>query len=523
MARLLESKSLASMVIITIGIFYAATLREGHDWGGDFSQYILHARNIAEGRPYLDIGYIVNIFSFVAPDKYPPVFPILLAPVYLFYGLDLIALKLVVVASFCMSLLFIHKSFRVNLSRSATSLLLLVVGFNPVFWSFKDYVLSDFTFMMFSFMSLCMMQRSYDLNSSDCSSIKNIEKIWSIILLGIVMYLAYGTREVGLVLPLTILTYELLTLRKITKVSLISISVFAVFVMLQHYALKGSYISPIIENNIAQLANDHSKSVIAFNNWDFLSFDITHILRQIRHYSSLILEFWMPDRVMELSVWSLPGWILFWSFNLLALIGYTLAIWKKNTVLEIFPAGYMAVLILFGGSQGIRYLLPVLPFLIYYAFLAVMAIKIPNIIKIRNTSTSLFCLAIFLLYAPYISAKKDQIIEAGISSPQAIELWSYINDKTGPDDTFLFAKPRVLSLLTERNASAYPSNPDPEFIIQYLNAIDADYLVVGDISWGGKALKNHSKNMFYNSRTESFYSLTFKNDYFKVYRYNNQN
>ena len=32
--------------------------------------------------------------------------------------------------------------------------------------------------------------------------------------------------------------------------------------------------------------------------------------------------------------------------------------------------------------------------------------------------------------------------------------------------TILFVKPRVLTLLTERTASGYPSNPDPEFLVQ---------------------------------------------------------
>ena len=39
-------------LIALIGVFYLATIREGHRWGDDFSLYILHAKNIAEERPF---------------------------------------------------------------------------------------------------------------------------------------------------------------------------------------------------------------------------------------------------------------------------------------------------------------------------------------------------------------------------------------------------------------------------------------------------------------------------------------
>ena len=46
--------------VLFIVIAQVLTVREGHNWGGDFAQYILHARNIVEGRPYAQTGYIYN-------------------------------------------------------------------------------------------------------------------------------------------------------------------------------------------------------------------------------------------------------------------------------------------------------------------------------------------------------------------------------------------------------------------------------------------------------------------------------
>ena len=41
---------MAIFLLFLIGLFYTTTIREGNSPGGDFSMYILHAKNIVEGR-----------------------------------------------------------------------------------------------------------------------------------------------------------------------------------------------------------------------------------------------------------------------------------------------------------------------------------------------------------------------------------------------------------------------------------------------------------------------------------------
>src|SRR5436309_10610680 len=79
-------------IAVGTGVFFSLTLRPGHDWGDDFAHYIGHARNLVEGRPYRDTGYLFHP-RVNNPDTYPPVFPLLLAPVYMLRGLDLTSLK----------------------------------------------------------------------------------------------------------------------------------------------------------------------------------------------------------------------------------------------------------------------------------------------------------------------------------------------------------------------------------------------------------------------------------------------
>ena len=94
--------------IILVGIFHLTTIRPGHEWGGDFSMYIHHAKNIVEGNQYQNTGYIFNpSFPSLAPRSYPFIFPLLLSPVYKLFALDLMIMKIEVSLFF----LFFYLSF----------------------------------------------------------------------------------------------------------------------------------------------------------------------------------------------------------------------------------------------------------------------------------------------------------------------------------------------------------------------------------------------------------------------------
>jgi hypothetical protein len=53
------------LLLITIAIFHAVTIRQGHIWADDFAMYIHHAQNIVEGRPYAQTGYLITPTALV--------------------------------------------------------------------------------------------------------------------------------------------------------------------------------------------------------------------------------------------------------------------------------------------------------------------------------------------------------------------------------------------------------------------------------------------------------------------------
>ena len=98
-------------VIVAMVIFYSVTIREGHNWNGDFAQFVHHAKNISEGNSYQEIHYIINPYNWLSPINYSPVFPALLAPIYFLFGLNLTAMKLMMIAFFATSLIVIRFDF----------------------------------------------------------------------------------------------------------------------------------------------------------------------------------------------------------------------------------------------------------------------------------------------------------------------------------------------------------------------------------------------------------------------------
>ena len=97
--------SAATLGALAIGVFFLATIREGHVWGGDFSLYIRHAQNIVRGEPYAQSGYIYNPQNpLVGPKVSPPGFPLLIAPLIGVSGLELRPMKILLITFFVGSL-----------------------------------------------------------------------------------------------------------------------------------------------------------------------------------------------------------------------------------------------------------------------------------------------------------------------------------------------------------------------------------------------------------------------------------
>ncbi len=156
----------------------------------------MHAKNLVEGRAYSDIRYIPNPDAmWLSPaNGYPPVYPMILAAVYRFFGLDLRAFKIATVLCFVGFLVIYAKMARDAIGWEGSICLLALVSFSPVFWEQRDFILSEFPYLLFSFAALLLIERVYAR-----LEVKQIE-VGSALGVSVLLYCAYGTRTIGFVL-----------------------------------------------------------------------------------------------------------------------------------------------------------------------------------------------------------------------------------------------------------------------------------------------------------------------------------
>lgn len=501
------------LTISLLFISWVATETHGHNWGGDFSQYIRHAMNLVDGNAYANIGYIHNTFSFVAPPIYPPVFPITLAPVYALFGFNLFAFKVLVALFFFAALYFATIMFTEKLSKAYQFSFVVLLALNPYFWELKSQILSDYLFMLIVFVTLLVLNKRYTKLAKGYRDDKN--KSWGYAaLIGLLFYLSYSTREIGIVFIPAILCFELFHFRKISLLTGFALLVFVALTSIEHKVIDPPAKNVERAERITILAESYNQSGTDKSHIGFIVTDLSQIKRQInRYYDAMRWQLWPrnPDSFLERRASQLALLI----FLIFAVAGYFRAVYIGPGIFEIFAAGYMAILVLFGGFQGLRYVIPVIPILFLYGF------KLhQDLLKTKYKPAMLVVAAVFLASAmlSYTSNnyfRNDSTL--GITSPHAEDLFNYVKTATPKESIFVFTKPRVLALFTDRQASDWPKThtylESTDLLVKYMNAIGATYLVDSILETSGMRSAVNGPEL-----PDDKFSLVYTNKHFYLYK-----
>jgi len=438
---------IVAAVIAFIGIFYFSTIRSGQYWGDDWAMYIHHARNIAEGRSYQDTGYIYNPhYPDLGPRNYPPVFPLLLAPVYHVFGLNLEAMKLEIVVIFLAFLLTFFFVFRNETPFHYLVATISVLGFNPFMWEFKDAVVSDIPFLFFLYPSLYFMQRAYQQNTW------GRHQLLPAFLVSLLAYLSYGTRAIGIALIPALLLTDLIRFRKLTRFSIMVTVFFGLLVALQAAVL-------------------HSESSYL----DQFAFGLKAVVRNFPIYVRALSMLWDSGgcKVFRVS--------LFIGVSGLSIFGYLKKARDKVTIFEVFAPVYLLCILLWPQLQGLRYLLPVVPLYILYSFMGINRLNSMRSGKLERPVFLVMVMAIAVTYAVKYSKTNYGPIMEGIDKEETTELFNFIKHGTDKSDVFVFRRPRALSLFTERSATVYHQTQEDAQLWDYFRKIGATYVIVGPI------------------------------------------
>lgn len=479
------------LAILVIGGFYLLTIRQGHNWGDDFSMYIQHARNIVTGAQYNTTSYIY-LPPYIGADSYPPVFPLLLAPVVWLFGESLTAMKVELVLLFMLALFLLVKCVKDLLPANWQLALVALVGLNPYFWSQKDYVRSEIPFFIAAFLSIYLVRKSYEAFEAGATS---KVRFGYVLATGVSFYLAYGTRSIGLVLLPSLVLYDLIRRRKLFVPSLYVVGVATVLISLitvQYFLLRS-------DHTYVEIVMVESRSFLP----DWMQF----ILMNVPRYLTSLTHIWDNGY----NKWPRIGLTLVMSG--LTAIGFLAQVAKKITFIELFVLLYTLCVVIVPMDGGVRYLLPVVPFYIFYSLQGLRALPAQK--GIRNFAIKGVAVAVLVSYAVGFTTYDMKEIPNGITTREAIEFFDYVKQQTSENDVIIFTKPRALALYTGRKASFYPMLLDDKGIWEYFRRIGATHIV-----WGPKDVEPHDQEFLskFLNRNRDFIREEYANAAFTVYR-----
>jgi hypothetical protein len=443
-------------IILSLSVIDLISFPNGHSWGGDFSLYIDQARTIVNGN--FDDFFSNQQFRFenstvmIGPVLYSWGFPLLLSPIYYFFGLNIFAFQLYVNLFFLLSLVIIFFIFKDDLKNSTNLLLVAIIAFNYWFFDFKDAVLSDFSFFFFSMLSIFLIKRFIIIN-----------KLWindtvSYCLIGISIFFSYYVRETGIFLLPTLFVSQYIESRR-ESVSLKTFLFSDISKFIPYFIF-----SIII---VLLIFSSLSRSGYGRVSYEFLLLEPSTILLNIKYYFFLFSRFFpflnlnVSAYVWHFDKFSLLIYLMMMSIVIFGLIRNI----KKNYLYTVFCLLSLSFLLIFPHRQGGRFIIQLFPFFLYFLFLGLSKINILIEISEKRKpfifrAVTVFGVALLLVSFFYISRacyqgfkNRSQVID-GPYSADSVELFNYIKQNTKKDDAVIFFKPRVLMLYTDRNSFA---------------------------------------------------------------------
>ncbi len=433
------------------GAFLWVTTRSGHALGDDFTMYINHARNLAEGRPYGTTGYLFNPnYPDIGPKTYPPIFPLLLAPVYKIFGLNFEALKLVGGVAAWLVALFFFAYWRKELPTATLLLLLATLAFNPVIIALKDSIISDLPFLCWIALAMLLVQRVYEQNRL------LVNQHVSAASLGATIYLAYGTRSIGLILLVALVLYDLWHTRQfplmLRSMTIEVIGITTCLVVLQNFFV-------------------HSDSSYGAQ----FAITASNVAANVKAYVSEYSGFWGDGypKLVRIGLLGLLGGLAVW--------GWLASVKQRVTYLAIFTLIYMPPILLVSLQIQLRYLVPLMAPTLYFAWrgLADLSERFTARSWLPQAAFAALALAILGSYGLTYAQANWQPYHEGVSRIETQQVASFIRQTTAADDVIVFIYPRTLALLTERKFTAWHEPPDENELFRYWQTIQARYVIAG--------------------------------------------
>jgi hypothetical protein len=429
-----ETAALVALVLAIVAL-HVLSLRPGHEWSDDFAMYVAHALNLLAGHPYGDTGYTANPWAVPGPATYPPVYPLVIAPAIALWGPDLQMLKVAGITMFGAALAAGYALLRPQVGHVAALVGVALVGLCPYLVGFGNEVRADSLFLLFFLLTLWLGDRWSGMRQP-----WDGRRIAQGLVLGLVAYLAYGTRSVGMVLLPALIVTEAWRLRRIGPVLAVALPTWLLLALLQSLTLHsdGSYAS-------------------------LITLDPHTVVYNTRSYLTSLSLLW-SNGLPQPWGFGLRG-AMFAVVTLLAVIGFVANLRRGVTVLEVIPVMYMAPLIVYWVGTMIqqRYMLPLYPIYLYHAWSGLGVLRRRFGARPARLLLSALAGGTAIAYVSAYAVAPRGEIRPGLTDADGQAVFAQLREHTPADAVLLVGRARAFPLYTQRHAiSPYGFRTDAE-------------------------------------------------------------
>lgn len=474
--RILELSVVCLLLLPVLWI----NIKSSHDWGDDFAQYIHQAQNIVDGIPHDETGYLFNERNIIGPQAYPVGFPLLLAIVIAFKGVDLVSFNYLIsvflIASSCIGFLILRRCTSFVTALFTT----LIISYHPFLLYFKMEVLSDLPFTCFSLLCVYLWYKP--------------EKWQNSLVLGLLMAMTTHIRSIGFILLGSYMLLQVVRKKMYFKLYKNTLITFSVFVAI-YCIINVLFPSPV--------------NYLSFFSADAIWLQFNH---HVSCYATVLTNFFKEidnPYFFYIGVLSSACLVVF------SVLGFFYKIKKQGwSPMTMYLLGYLAVIMVYPWEAGLRFLIPILCILFCLAIIGLRQSILP-LTKRTSALAVLFGLAILFSYrnewAKMLNGQ--HLVLDGPQTPAAQSIFQYIKTHTRVYDHVAFDKPRALSLYTNRTGVALTPHTSELGTMEELKKFKVAYLLI-----------HHglsSQHLIQLSQTDTLhFKLVVNSNEFKFYKIN---
>jgi hypothetical protein len=420
----------------------------------------LQAKSITELNPR---GFIEsNRFTveksapYGAPIAYPWGFPVLLAPFYAVFGMNMIGLKLFGAISFLIFIVLLWVGFRKDHSPIWLLCLICFFALNPNMLSFTDQILSDLPFLLISTAGVLWMGRLI------IEKRNLISPVWEYILLGAIISGAFFIRASGVLLLVTLAMTQFialaLRLRQGDSPNEQFSTSFRRLLSDRIVFLKDLLINliPYISFFCIVLLWETiiPKGFSSYPSYLSSALSIDVIKHQLDYYIDLPADFFI----------GVPHFYLFYFASIPIAFAGIIRRYRSDYHIVVYIVLTFVLYILWSSSQsiqGLRYLFPILPF--YFSFVITgLEIFQGGKTNVEQKLRKWVCLIpIFIVLTYFVISSVGNAYSNMIHHRETISgpytapaqgMFSFIRSNTEKESTIVFFKPRLMRMMTDRKS-----------------------------------------------------------------------